>query len=435
VTDIKKNTSSTELIKSIVRNLGVKGLAIPMSFASGVLLARYMGSESYGVYGLLLSIATVICSGIIRFNSILLVREISAAITKKEDKYILGSVLVSMLVVVITIIAVMVGVEVLALLGIVTSEYLIPVIILMLVLTCVGSILRGFDKTAVGLFTEQAVRPTTQTVLLLILAGGSVVGVNISLEQGVNSLLLAILIAVMFGLLNIFRVFSRQIVSKGVGVKREWLTQTLPSLTVLGWSQGLNTQLPTLLIGWLLLASDVGTYKVADAMSGLISLTLIAANVALGPKIAAASANKNKELFEHLLRTATTMVVLIAVPLAVFFILVANVVIPFVFGQEYAQATTFFWILCVSQLVNSFCGPVMMALNMLKREKDNVKAVFVSLIITMSLGLFLIPSYGLIGAALAQLIGVCVWNFYLVWILFSRENILCIPYLWKKNEA
>ena len=166
----------------------------------------------------------------------------------------------------------------------------------------------------------------------------------------------------------------------------------------------------------------------AESMAGLIGIALLAANVALGPKLAASIAEGDKEKFEHLLRFTSTVVVLIAIPLSLIFITTGGYLIPILYGNEYHEATDLLWILCLGQLINCFCGPVMLAINMLKKELYNLGAIFFSLSVTAISGLFLIPSYGAFGAACTATIGFFSWNICLLAMLYRFEGINSLPY-------
>lgn len=423
------------LLAVIARGFLVKALAVPLSFISGVLLARLMGSDQYGLYGLLISIATVVCSGVIRFNSVLLVREISAALERKENKYITGTILLTLVICILCTFLTIVLSSFLERAGVEVPDYLSIAVFLMLMVSFVGSILRGFHRTTAGLFIEQASRPLIQTLVILILAGGAFTGVRLSLDQGVSSLIVGFGLSALIGMVIAIWIFSKEAYVERPALKRNWLVGSMPSLMTLGWIQGLNSQLPVLMLGALATSSAIANYRVADGLAGLISLSLIAVNVALGPRISAARAANDMVEFQYLIRVGATVVTVIALPLAVIFSLFGDFIIPLVFGEEYGQAAGVFVILCFSQLVNSLCGPVMLALNMLSRESENVKAIVIALTLTASSGFVLIPEFGIKGAAISQLLGMCMWNLYLVWKLYQLEKIICLPLFWKRDHV
>ncbi|MDB2410054.1 polysaccharide biosynthesis C-terminal domain-containing protein [Pseudomonadales bacterium] len=429
------STSTLLLLKSIGQNLIVKGMAVPLSFLSGVMLARFMGVENYGLYGLLLSIATVCCSGIVRSISVLLVRELAGAMALKKSAEMIGiiTMIFLLLIVAISLAASIIGI--MPMFNIATPQSLLIIIGLMLILSMVGSLLRGFKHTASGLFVEQAARPLFLILAIIYVVNGNWSSATVSFEQGVDVLVIALFCAILLGAVLLLKAWPEDLFKNGLKIDSSWLMKSLPLLLVMGYSQGVSVQLPILMMGSMVEPAVIGNFRVADTMAGLISLTLIAANVALGPRIAALKAKNDLQGFEHLLRVAASVIFCVAIPMALVFILFGESLIPLIFGQEYMQAAGYLSVLCFAQVINSFCGPVMLALNMLGGEKENIKAIALSLIITFVLGWFLINAYGGLGAAWAKMAGLAAWNFYLVWSLFKNKNILCLPYIWKKNVS
>ena len=66
-----------------------------MSFLCGVLLARYLGVDDYGLYAITISYIALACAGLVRAISVTVVKEVAAAITSGEFEKINGVVLIS----------------------------------------------------------------------------------------------------------------------------------------------------------------------------------------------------------------------------------------------------------------------------------------------------------------------------------------------------
>lgn len=408
---------------------------MPLSFLSGVMLARFMGSENYGLYGLLLSVATVSCSGVVRSISVLLVRELAGARALKKNSQMIGIITMIALLVLIVIIISAILINVLPAFDIAVPNNLLLIIGLMLGLSMIGSLLRGLKRTASGLFVEQAARPLFLILAIFYIINGDWTTLSISFEQGVEVLIIALLCAIILGGGLLVKAWPAGLFQSGFTIDSRWIIKSLPLLLVLGYSQGISVQLPILMMGSMVEPTVIGNFRVADTMAGLISLTLIAANVALGPRIAALNAKGDMQELEHLIRIAASVICCVAIPLALVFMIFGTSLMPLIFGEEYMSAAGYLPVLCLAQVINSFCGPVMLALNMLGEEKENIKAIMFSLLLTLFIGWFLIDAYGGLGAAWAKTAGLAGWNFYLVWALYKNKNILCLPYLWKKNVS
>ena len=425
---MKKDQSPVRaLLYSIARNLALKGLALPLAFASSILLARLMGPDSYGQYALLFSVATVSASGIIRALSVLLVREVAGAMTLRQYKYVWGAVVVALLCVLPLIVLVWLA-DLLELTGGEgLPEYLLLIVSLLLAVSLLGPLLRGLHYTTSGLFVEQTVRPLFQCGFLFGVGVLLYQGQTQSLQFGIGSLVVGLLASCVIGCL-LLGMAIRQVPLVKPEIHGEWFRASIPLLLVLGYTQGLSSQMPILLLGGYSESVEIANFRVADSIAGLISIALLAANVALGPRLAAMSATGDKQQFEHLLRVTSTIVALIALPMCFLFIATGQYVIPFFYGEEYRQAANLLWILCIAQVVNSFCGPVMLAMNMLKNEAYNLGVIFFSLVVAVLCGIVLVPNFGAAGAAYTALIGICVWNICLLLVLYRVEGINSLPY-------
>ena len=155
---LKLESSEFSYLKSIGQNLLVKGVAIPMSFLCGVLLARYLGVDNYGLYAITISYIALACAGLVRAISVTVVKEVAAAITSGELAIILFSA----------------GFFLVAESVFAESSYqffysFLELIILTLALTLVGSMLRGLMRPTTGLFVEQALKPLIQCIIIIIM--------------------------------------------------------------------------------------------------------------------------------------------------------------------------------------------------------------------------------------------------------------------------
>ncbi len=91
------NSTVRALWRSIARNLVTKSLALPAAFIASILLARLMGPENFGHYSILFSLATVLASGVIRAQSVILVREVAGALTLNRYSKIWGAAILVLL--------------------------------------------------------------------------------------------------------------------------------------------------------------------------------------------------------------------------------------------------------------------------------------------------------------------------------------------------
>jgi len=201
--------------------------------------------------------------------------------------------------------------------------------------------------------------------------------------------------------------------------------QSILPLFFLGYLLGGNSQLPVLAMGRLSTPDEIAFYRVANQFAGLIGLLMTAANVTIGPRLAALT--KDRAKFEKLLRTTASIVLALAIPACLLLIAGGQLLITAIYGDEYLAATNSLWILCIATLLTTCCGPIVLALNMLEKEIINVQAVLISLFVSLLASVLLVPGLGSEGAALSRLFGVLVWFVFVVWSMKAKLHINVLP--------
>lgn len=177
---------------------------------------------------------------------------------------------------------------------------------------------------------------------------------------------------------------------------------------VMSWSD-------TLLVGYWMDAADVGLYRVAFKVATLITFTQFAVNAKLAPDIAALwSMDKRKELQSSIHRVAWLNAA-IALPVTLMLGLLGPWLLG-LFGDAFIPLYPVMMMLCVGQLVNALCGPVMYLLNMTGHEAIAQRTMLVAMLVNLMANVILIPLMGLMGAAIATSLSMVLWN---VWALVA----------------
>jgi O-antigen/teichoic acid export membrane protein len=164
-----------------------------------------------------------------------------------------------------------------------------------------------------------------------------------------------------------------------------------------------------LLLGIWASSELVGVYNVAIRVAVLTSFTLGAVNSIIAPKFAALYAQGDLVSLERLVRGTTRLLGFIATATAVPLLIFTPFVLQ-LFGAEFVTGTTALRILILGQFVNIAAGPVGFLLLMSGYEKIQQNNVIVSAALNILLNLWLIPKYGIIGAATAATISLSLKN-------------------------
>ena len=166
-----------------------------------------------------------------------------------------------------------------------------------------------------------------------------------------------------------------------------------------------STWLPQISLGVFCPADEVGVYNAAFRVANLTSLVLVGVNSVVFPRFAALHASQQHDRLKGLAQASTRIMAFACVPFLAVLLLLPGVVLS-LFGAGFAEGALALRIIAVGQVVNVITGSVGGLLNMTGNQSISFRCSLISfLMMTLAL-VCLIPRFGLIGAALAQAIGV-----------------------------
>ncbi|MEY2999515.1 MAG: hypothetical protein RLZZ02_1324 [Bacteroidota bacterium] len=195
-----------------------------------------------------------------------------------------------------------------------------------------------------------------------------------------------------------------------------FLTGTL--FMVMTWSD-------TLMVGYFLDTESVGIYRVAFKIATLITFAQFAVNAQIAPQISAAwKANDRAGLQASVHRVALLNA---ALGLPAFVVLAGWGDFFLGFFSENSSdilaQTDLLRILCLGQIVNALCGPVMYLLNMTGHESAARNTMTLAVLVNVGANAGLIPILGLEGAAWATSITMSLWNVWALVAVYRKTGI------------
>jgi O-antigen/teichoic acid export membrane protein len=177
--------------------------------------------------------------------------------------------------------------------------------------------------------------------------------------------------------------------------------------------QLLNNQATVVLLGALGDASDAGLYHVAVRATEFIAFGLLAVNMMLQPRMAAAWAARDRARAQALATESARLSSMVAIAVSLVVIGFAPTILG-LFGPEFSAARDSLWLLAVGQLINVFAGSCGVTLSMAGYQRSVTRAFAVVATISVLLNVLLIPMFGHLGAATARVVSLVVWNAILV---------------------
>ena len=171
---------------------------------------------------------------------------------------------------------------------------------------------------------------------------------------------------------------------------------------------GISANLDKLMIGFMMLYTDVGVYSAGIKFVMMIWPVVETAGVVLFPKINI-SADRSQEEYKKLLKVNYNLILVIGIPMAVGMILVSNRLIPMFAGDNYRGAISISRIMSLLIVI----GPIADLLGskvLLVFNKDRwlLRSSALVAITNIILNTIMIPMFGINGAAMASVISYMV---------------------------
>jgi len=418
------------LIQEGVGSLFLLGGAQVSALGLGVVLARGLGAEGYGIYAYALAWLSVLLVPAELGMPTLLVREVSAQITRRQ--YGLLRKLISWSFCWVGGVAI--GIMLVGMLSLwlfkqeglpqerMATFYwafaLLPV--LALFRTAIGAI-RGLHLVLQAQLLEQFLRPV---MMLLVLSVLFVVLPSSRTPQNAMTAQWAVIITLL--IIALWLLFPRLAPvipeARENFQKRKWMASVLP-FTMAAAAGMLNSHADILMLGLLRSSEEEGIYRVAVQGSTLVALGLQAVNAVVGSRYARFYAQRNLDRLQQLVTLSARMAFFAALPFGVIFVVAGGPIVVGVFGQEYEASRLPLIILSVGQLVNVAVGSVALLLNMTGYERQVARFLLFATVINMLLNVPLIYLYGVNGAAIANAITLILWNLVLYRQVHHRLNI------------
>jgi O-antigen/teichoic acid export membrane protein len=184
------------------------------------------------------------------------------------------------------------------------------------------------------------------------------------------------------------------------------------SFSTVSWVSSLSSTgliwLDTLLLGFFA-NPDIGLYNVATRLVTVAVFVLAPLNAAFGPYLAHLYHQGRLDEVRSSYRAVTGWVVRLSLPAFAALLAFPDELLR-LFGDAFTAGATVTVILAVGQLVNAATGPCGTVLTMSGRVALNMADNLAALILNVLLNLWLIPAYGITGAAVAWAVSLAVVN-------------------------
>lgn len=409
--------------RAAVLTFGLRIISVGLTFATSLVLTRLLGARGYGTYVLALEwlnfLAVPTALGMDRF----MVREI--AIFRAQEKWdkLRGFLRWGNAAVVLASLAVAAAGAGIVLYTVQGRDSLRLSLLLVLATlpfmslsTLRQAAMRGFDHIVGGQWPELVLRPL---LIVALSVSAWLVVPEFSAPWAVATLSAATVVAFLVGAYLLRSVLKRDAPSAEPSYARgSWLKTALPFMLISAMYV-VNARASVLMLGALGTSTDAGLYQIASRGADFIAMVLLAVNTAFAPTLARLFAQGKGRQLEHAVARSTRTITLVSLPIALGFIFFGQLFLA-LYPSDFSAARTTLTILSLGQLVNAATGTVATLLNMTGHERDTALVVGVSAVLNIGLNLFLIPRFGLEGAAVATALGTLSWNVLLSVFVYRR---------------
>lgn len=160
------------------------------------------------------------------------------------------------------------------------------------------------------------------------------------------------------------------------------------------------SHIDTLMIASLMTVKDVGFYSVGVKVAYVTAVVLLAINTVIATQISKAYAAGEKTKLDDVVRLSSRLIFFGTLPIA-FIILFFNEPILLLFGEEFLDGKWVLVVLTIGQMLNALTGSVGILLSMTGHQRFVRNVVWIVLMINIGFNFWLIPIWGIEGAAFA----------------------------------
>ncbi len=403
-------SSSEDYLKKIVKGAGIAFFGLALSKLFGyvyrIIIAR-VGTEEYGLFSIgiaIFSLLTTICllglkGGVLRY--------ISFYKSKQEYGKIKGIIVFSIKT--ILPLGFIAGI-ILFIFSRQISFYIFHKEDLAIVLQIfafaipfaafkeiVSSVFYAFQEIKYEVYSKNIIENLLKiiSVFILILLGFKAVGFVISY---VFAIILSSFVAFYFLEKKVFSLLSSTI--KSIYIKKELIRFSLPLLFITLISP-LMQWIDTLMLGYFRTPSEVGIYNAALPTASLLFFIPSILLTLYVPVLTDVYAQDKKEMFFSLYKRITKWIFSTNIMLlGVFYLFSANI-LNVLFGNDYLAGSTALMILSTGYFISYIFSTSAKILMIFKKTKIILLNTVIILLLNLLLNFYLIPLYGINGAAMA----------------------------------
>ena len=424
------------LIKGSFASILLRACGHFLRLCSAIIIARFLGVEGYGIYSYAFAVTAILSTPSMLGLDHLVVRFIPGYIKEKKMELARAIIIFTFFMGCCTALLILGFAEFLTTSFNLVDEQYSPVLLVMFftmpiinLSTIRQAILRAFNLPIYAQIPENIVYPLFLILFAFICSqsyGSTIDPIHLAYAN-----IFAWIICLFVG----FYFFYKFIIPKikhieSVYKKDDWL-KPLPFLTLSVAAYLVFSRVEVIVMGALLSEREVGLYTAAARGAELIQFMYEAACLVGTSMFAAHFASKDRKKLQAFTTRSTLLIVAITTPFYFLFIVLAPEFL-LLFGNEFVAVTPVIRILITTFYLSTFGGYIIIMLYMTGDQREVAIVMWLAVGMNLCLSLSLIPSWGMMGAALASGISLILMKASLVYFLYRKHAICSLPIPLKK---
>lgn len=372
--------------------------ASALGFVATVFIARLLGSETLGIYFLVLSTASWLAiAGDMGINSAV-TKRISEG--EQETEYaVAGAALIAALFLVITAAAFVFSDYLDSYLGHPATHFVVLIVFVTLANSLVDGLLQGEHLVHLtGVFSTIRTGVRSAVQIAAVFAGFGLAGLFIGYSVGY------VLVSVL-GVAVLVRRFER------ISLPDRRHFESILSFARFSWISNLRSQamnwVDIAVLGFFVSSSLVGIYSAAWNISIFLIIFGTSVSMTLFPEMSRLSADQDPKAVTNLVEMALTYAGLVLIPGFVGGTLLGERILR-IYGDEFTQGATVLSILILAVLIQGYQKQFTTTLNAIDRPDKAFRVNAVFIVANVALNVAFIYFFGLIGAAVATTLSIAI---------------------------
>jgi O-antigen/teichoic acid export membrane protein len=303
--------------------------------------------------------------------------------------------------------------------------WLVP---LLAALNLQAEIIRGAKRVALAYFPPLILLP----ILSLGFAGFMMLtGGTLTSRLTMSAVLLALMVSLAAQAWSIGSILPEHIKqTPAIYETVEWLRISLPLMLMTGF-QFVFSKTDLLMVGMLIGPKQAGIYNVTSKTASLVMIVLTAVNAISAPMIASCYARGDMVSLQRLVHGAMKWTAGFSLIIALGIIIMGTPILE-LFGAAFVEGYWALAILVGGQLINACAGPVGYLLILTEYQALTAYVLGWSAAANIVLNALLIPRWGIVGAAVASMTSMAIWNIWL-WKL-ARKHLGIRAFRFRKSK-